>query len=238
MTRLYMWAVIGFLSLFLAPSIKHRTGRSTAGAWLYACGLLYGTGTVIALIALPETFASRSIQVCIGFIFGGFVLLAWLKIYGDPKADHSWALIFSVGGVIMAVLGYTSGPSYPLDDQYATDWETAAEYEEGRNELATLMADPCYEEAHYKIPEENRRCGKAASPRSATPTPTTAYTVGCVITDTLNIRMGPGTFYKVVTGLKRGTCVDILEYMDSEWVRVKNGYMSIKFLEITGGSVP
>ena len=51
--------------------------------------------------------------------------------------------------------------------------------------------------------------------------PASSVKTGVVTADDLNVRTGPGTEYKVVTTLKKGQQVKVLEKLSNGWVKIE-----------------
>ena len=66
-------------------------------------------------------------------------------------------------------------------------------------------------------------------------------TATAVTTDVLNLRSGPGSTYSVLTILRRGETVTVLDQSNSQWIKVRTsdgreGYCSAEYLSITANS--
>ena len=60
---------------------------------------------------------------------------------------------------------------------------------------------------------------------------------GTTTASLLFVRSGPGTGYKLVSGLWKGTSVDILEEKDG-WYKISDGWISAKYVKTEGAAAP
>ena len=61
--------------------------------------------------------------------------------------------------VVVAIMSACGGPQYPFDDSFKDSSDLGEEIREGRSQIETLQADPCYDQ--WNIPKEYRKveCG-------------------------------------------------------------------------------
>jgi hypothetical protein len=92
------------------------------------------------------------------------------KYRQSEKKDYSWlwgiaiigALFFLAESCSGGVSG-ASGPSFPFDDSYQDNADTAQEYWEGRQEIERIENDPCTQDIMNGVPPEYQRCDNKSS---------------------------------------------------------------------------
>jgi hypothetical protein len=90
-----------------------------------------------------------------------------MKPNKQKEKDNSWIWwVVIIGAVFFFSKGCgggTQSPSYPFDTSSEDSEDTAAEIQEGQQELQQIEDDPCLEDIMNGVPAEYQRCGDSQS---------------------------------------------------------------------------
>lgn len=170
----------------------------------------------------------------------GYCSAEYLKVSGTSSSTQSSS---AQAATTTDVLNVRSGPgsSYTVvtilkkgESVTVTDKSNASWYK-----VKTSSGKEGYCSSQYlSLSTSSSSSGSSQSPSGSSGSQSSSSNATAVTTDVLNLRSGPGSGYAVVTILKKGESVTVLDKSDAYWIKVrtssgKEGYCSAEYLKMT-----